>query len=90
MKVSALIDLLKVMPQDSPVVIKGYEGGVDDVALVEEVSINLNVNNEWYYGPHEIDSQSSVPSNVDDKSVPAVYLTAALRHASRDWFNESG
>jgi len=73
MTVSELMNLLRDMPQNHPVVIRGYERGVDDVALVEEVEVDLNANDEWYYGRHEI------ASNVDDKSVPAVYLSAAKK-----------
>jgi len=37
------------------VVLKGYEGGVDNVVNVKLVRIKKDVNDEWYYGKHEID-----------------------------------
>lgn len=35
------------------VVVAGYEGGSNELKSVEEVRLNLNVNDEWYYGEHE-------------------------------------
>ena len=55
MRVNDLITLLSQMPGDAQVVVKGYEGGVDDVAEIKLVQIRKDVNNEWYYGRHEID-----------------------------------
>jgi hypothetical protein len=31
----------------------GYEGGVYNPTRVLEVTVALDVNDEWYYGPHE-------------------------------------
>ncbi len=55
MKVMDLLTLLSEMPADADVVLKGYEGGVDDVLNVKLVKIKKDVNAEWYYGKHEID-----------------------------------
>ena len=54
MNVKQLIAKLSTFPQSRRVVIHGYEGGVCDVHEVTEQTIALNVNKEWYYGPHEI------------------------------------
>tara|TARA_Y100000310_G_C20090447_1_gene538002 strand:- start:190 stop:429 length:240 start_codon:yes stop_codon:yes gene_type:complete len=75
MTVSELISLLKDMPQDSPVVIRGYEAGVDDVSCVEEADIYLDVNKEWYYGSHELISDSR--KTTGKEAVSAVRLSAA-------------
>lgn len=55
MKVMDLLTLLSQMPAEADVVVKGYEGGVDDVVSVKLVKIKKDVNDEWYYGRHEID-----------------------------------
>ena len=55
MKVMDLLTLLSEMPADADVVLKGYEGGVDDVLNVKLVKIKKDVHVEWYYGKHEID-----------------------------------
>ena len=55
MKVIDLLTLLSEMPADADVVLKGYEGGVDDVLNVKLVKIKRDVHAEWYYGRHEID-----------------------------------
>lgn len=55
MKVMDLLTLLSKMPVEADVVVKGYEGGVDDVVNVKLVKIKKDVNDEWYYGRHEID-----------------------------------
>ena len=57
MKVKDLIAFLSQMPADVNVVVKGYEGGVDDVVNVKLVKIKKDVNSEWYYGRHEIDKE---------------------------------
>ena len=60
MKVNDLLTLLSQMPSEADVVVKGYEGGVDDVLNVKLVKIKKNVNREWYYGKHEIDEDSDI------------------------------
>jgi len=60
MKVKDLLTLLSQMPADMDVVVKGYEGGVDDVVNVKLVQIKKDVHAEWYYGRHEIDENGDV------------------------------
>lgn len=60
MKVNELIALLSQMPTNADVVVKGYEGGVDDVASVTLVLIRRDVYEEWYYGRHAIDDTGDV------------------------------
>ena len=60
MKVVDLLALLTQMPSEADVVVKGYEGGVDDVVNVSLVKIKKNVNDEWYYGKHAIDEGSDI------------------------------
>jgi hypothetical protein len=56
MTVKQLIESLSnIQDQDITVMVTGYEGGYDDIVNINPVPIDiaLNVNNEWYYGPHE-------------------------------------
>jgi hypothetical protein len=57
MKAKDLLALLSQMPADLDVVVKGYEGGVDDVVNVKLVKIKKDVHIEWYYGRHEMDEE---------------------------------
>lgn len=56
--VSDLIAFLQKQPADMRVVLNGYEGGLCDVYLshegVEQVPVELNVHDEFWYGPHNI------------------------------------
>jgi hypothetical protein len=57
--VGDLIKALKELPADSFIFVNGYEGGYHDCPLPARLEkIMLNVNDEWYYGPHEDVSSS--------------------------------
>ncbi len=60
MKVKDLLSLLSQFPADLDVVVKGYEGGVDDVVAVKIINIQRDANEEWYYGRHEMDEDSDI------------------------------
>ena len=60
MRVNELIALLSQMPATAQVVVKGYEGGMDDVADVKLVQIRRDAHEEWYYGRHAIDETGDV------------------------------
>lgn len=66
MKVCELISILEKMPQDSMCVRSGYEAGLEEIKEVYTEKIKLNVNKEWYYGPH-------VPVDKDEDCI-AVYI----------------
>ena len=72
MKVIDLLTLLSQMPAEADVVVKGYEGGVDDVVDVKLVKIKKDIHAEWYYGRHEID---------EDGNVQAVFIQREERQA---------
>jgi hypothetical protein len=59
-RVDELIALLSQMPADATVVVKGYEGGVDDVMDVTLLQIRRDVYKEWYYGQHAIDNTGDI------------------------------
>ncbi|MCC6300998.1 MAG: hypothetical protein IT314_17050 [Anaerolineales bacterium] len=72
MKVRELVTQLSTMPSEADVVIKGYEGGVDDVVEIRLVMIRRDANSEWYYGMHEID---------DTNGAQAVFLAGPNRES---------
>ena len=53
MNVGQLIEQLKNYPQDLRVVVRGYEGGYNDVDTFEKLKIVLDYHSAWYYGKHE-------------------------------------
>ena len=53
MKVKELIEKLSQLDSELMVVVRGYEGGVNEVTHCELCNVALNVNKEWYYGKHE-------------------------------------
>lgn len=53
MKVSDLIEQLKLQPQHLDVMVPGYEGGLDDIIGSYVRPVLLNVNPEAWVGPHE-------------------------------------
>ena len=53
MKIKDLILELNKHDPDTQVCLTGYEGGVYNPTKVLEVTVALDVNDEWYYGPHE-------------------------------------
>jgi|GEM_PF-1243216 len=50
MTIQELCDRLSQFPPDTPVVVKGYEGGFNDVSKVEAMEMQLNINTIWFYG----------------------------------------
>jgi hypothetical protein len=71
MKVKDLIEALQNFPPDALVVVDGYEGGVSTAGQPAGVRVVLNVNTDWYYGPHEI---VLLGDYEFDKGADAVYL----------------
>ena len=51
--VAELIAELQKYPPNMRVMGPGYEGGLHDIGGTVEVNVALNINTEWYYGPHE-------------------------------------
>ena len=73
MTVKELIEILsKIEDQEVRVMVKGYEGGYNDIVIGNGIDNNtpaiqyiaLDVNTEWYYGRHEkVDSLYDVPND---------------------------
>jgi len=63
MTISELIKKLREMPQNAIAVVRGYEGGFDDINDVKPIQLELNPNAwdddrrytepRWYYGVYE-------------------------------------
>ena len=62
MTVKELIEVLsRIQDQKTRVMVKGYEGGYNDIVIGNGIDSNtpatidiaLDVNEEWYYGAHE-------------------------------------
>jgi hypothetical protein len=56
MTVKQLIKVLqRIEDQDTWVMVKGYEGGYNDVETItpEPIEVAIGVNDKWYYGAHE-------------------------------------
>ena len=69
MNVDQLIKRLQMYPPDLRVVVRGYEGGYNDVDTFENIKIVLDYHSEWYYGKHEDASNiynEEVKANVVD------------------------
>lgn len=47
-------ELIKTLSQYDPntPVISGYEGGYNDISIIQEKTMQLNVNSKHYYGAH--------------------------------------
>ncbi len=74
MKVKELIEKLSQLDPELMVVIRGYEGGVDEVSNYGLCNIWLNANDEWYYGKHEVLDKGCEPRKKDSTIVKGVCL----------------
>jgi len=54
MTAKELIEVLQALDPETRIFTKGYEGGLEDVGIKGPATdIALNVNAQWWYGPHE-------------------------------------
>lgn len=67
--VSSLIELLKSMPGDARVVVRGYEFGMDDVVAPTVLRLKLNYRSRSDAGPHK---KAESPDGVDAVFIDAV------------------
>jgi hypothetical protein len=73
MTVQELIEALSKFDPNTPVVVRGYEGGYNDIQSIQPLSIQLNVNNTWYYGAHSTNDGQPEPL-PDIPMTSVVYL----------------
>ena len=52
MTIAELIEALSQYDPSLPVVVQGYEGGYNDISILETLDIQFNVNKKDYYGAH--------------------------------------
>lgn len=84
MKIRELIQTLSQLDPELPVVVRGYEGGYNDVSEVNTIAIPLNINTRWYYGTHG-DTDESPRNSETSPKVPVVYLRGYNHLAEEDW-----
>jgi hypothetical protein len=75
MTLKELIESLsRIEDQDIRVMVKGYEGGVDDIDNITPAIINvaLNVNKEWWNGSHEVISEDH--TYTDKQIIKAIVI----------------
>jgi hypothetical protein len=53
MTVRELQEKLNNFPDDTLVVVKGYEEGYNDISEIRELKMKLNVYEHWFEGAHE-------------------------------------
>jgi hypothetical protein len=75
MNVEQLIAELQKLPKHLPIVVDGYEGGVEELLSVTKVSIKRDIyggmdKTPWDYGPHHVEPYGADPEELE----PAVYL----------------
>ena len=63
MKVRDLIAELNKHDPDNWVCLPGYEGGYYHPKIVMDCVMAMNVNEEWYYGPHEMFTEDQYPDH---------------------------
>ena len=65
MNVAQLIIKLQQFPLTHRVIVQGYEGGYNDVEIIQPKRIALNANDDSYYGDHEeCDSSQHDPGQL--------------------------
>jgi hypothetical protein len=75
MTVKELIEKLSTLDPDLYVLCHGYEGGFHFVdSPGEETTFCLDVNSEWYYGPHEKIGSVGEESRPNYKIVKGIVL----------------
>ena len=74
MKVKELIKMLSEQDQEAMVVISGYDGGVNELRVVSAAVVELNVNESWYYGKHELDDRVFPGDIIPETHARAVFL----------------
>ncbi|MBD2427710.1 hypothetical protein [Phormidium sp. FACHB-1136] len=84
MTAKELIEALSQYPPDTPVVVRGYEGGYNDIQAITPVSIQLNVNQIWYYGAHGTNDDQINPL-PEVPLTPVIYLHSYNHIAEEDW-----
>jgi hypothetical protein len=74
MTIKELVEKLNELDPELHVFVPGYEGGYHYANVSKPDSFCLNVNSEWYYGPHESISHIHEEERPDYKIVKGIVL----------------
>lgn len=74
MNVGQLIEQLKQLNPKLMVLVRGYEGGVNEVTSYTVCNVFLNANNESHYGRHEVVTDDEYDKKDGVKVVAGVKL----------------
>ncbi len=72
MEVSELINFLSKFEPSTRVMVRGYEGGYDDLVSAKLKDVVLDVYDEWWYGKNEVLEQ--VPKGNNKESIKTIIL----------------
>lgn len=64
MTIRELIKELEMFDKDTLVMVRGYEGGVEDITEIADEKVDLNVNAEDWYGSHEVNRDGKTKAIV--------------------------
>ncbi len=64
MVVSELIEILQKLDPNLNVFVEGYESGYDNFIITDPDTFKLNVNKNWWDGPHRKDENGEVKAIV--------------------------
>lgn len=65
MTVQELISQLQDLPPNTKVVVRGYEGGYNDILNLKEIKIKTNPDAYWYDGKYELSNEANAIEAVD-------------------------
>lgn len=78
MTVQQLIDKLNTIDDKDNIIVmvRGYEGGYDDIdnIIPEPIAMAVNVNQDWYYGKHDKVDNLYDAANSNYQVVNAIVL----------------
>ena len=75
MKVKELVEHLLTFDQELDIVVDGYECGVTEEISIESAQIVCNINDEWYNGEHDIDSEFYQDIKPDEPRKNVIYIS---------------
>lgn len=76
MTVKELTAKLSAFPDDTLVLVKGYEEAYNDIDKILEMKVHLNVHEHWYYGAHD--------ETKEPDGIAAIALVGENKNAG-DW-----
>ena len=75
MTAKELIEVLQAFDPETHIFTKGYEGGLEDAGIKGPATdIVLNVNTQWWYGPHEYLERIEVNNKLNLTIVKGIVL----------------